>query len=101
MVVRLSRIMHWSWLIILDLILIITYYFVSFNSKALGVVPGIFLGSILGGYLLKRFNMGPVGASKLALAASIGSLLATVCMMVTGCPNPNIAGVTASYGLYR
>ena len=63
---------------------------------AVGPIPAIFVGSILGGYLIKRFNLDAVGASKLAVAASTLGIIIGIGMMLLGCPNLNIDGVYSS-----
>lgn len=64
-----------------------------FLLVAVGPIPAIFVGSILGGYLIKRFNLDAAGASKLGVATSTLGIFSGIGMMLLGCPNPNIEGV--------
>ncbi|XP_022083536.1 solute carrier organic anion transporter family member 3A1-like [Acanthaster planci] len=60
-------------------------------------VPAVALGSVLGGYLLKKLSLKADGAMKLALACSVVSLVGQVVLFGVGCDSVGLAGVDVSY----
>lgn len=60
-------------------------------------VPAVALGIITGGFLLKRFKLGMVGASRMAMASSITSLCLFCIQYFLHCENTEVAGLTVSY----
>ncbi|XP_038051197.1 solute carrier organic anion transporter family member 3A1-like [Patiria miniata] len=60
-------------------------------------VPAVALGSILGGYLLKKLSLKAEGAMMLALTCSIIALIGQVVLLGIGCDDTGLAGVDVSY----
>ncbi|XP_035688889.1 solute carrier organic anion transporter family member 4C1-like [Branchiostoma floridae] len=60
-------------------------------------IPGGILGSLLGGYVMKRFKLGIAGALKMAIILS-SSLFVISFAFLLRCDNITMAGVTAPYG---
>ncbi|KAL3048433.1 hypothetical protein OYC64_007077 [Pagothenia borchgrevinki] len=71
-------------------------------SKAIFLIgamnlPAVALGIITGGFVLKRFKLGVVGAARLAFGASLGSLCLLTVQSFLRCDNAEVAGITALY----
>ncbi|XP_010791996.1 solute carrier organic anion transporter family member 1C1-like [Notothenia coriiceps] len=71
-------------------------------SKAIFLIgamnlPAVALGIITGGFVLKRFKLGVMGAARLAFGASLGSLCLLTVQSFLRCDNAEVAGITASY----
>ncbi|KAM4569496.1 solute carrier organic anion transporter family member 1C1-like [Odontesthes bonariensis] len=71
-------------------------------SKAIfliGIVnlPAVALGIITGGFVLKRFKLGIVGAARLSIAASLGYFCLLSIQVFLHCDNAEVAGLTVSY----
>ncbi|XP_054609443.1 solute carrier organic anion transporter family member 1C1-like isoform X2 [Dunckerocampus dactyliophorus] len=71
-------------------------------SKAIFLIgilnlPAVALGIITGGFVLKRFKLGVVGAAKVSMGASIGSFCLLVVQVFLRCENAEVAGLTVTY----
>ncbi|KAM9846150.1 solute carrier organic anion transporter family, member 1D1 [Aulostomus maculatus] len=71
-------------------------------SKAIFLIgilnlPAVALGIISGGFVLKRFKLGVIGAARLSMAASIGSFCLFAVQGFIRCDNSEVAGLTVSY----
>ncbi|RNA06348.1 solute carrier organic anion transporter family member 5A1, partial [Brachionus plicatilis] len=60
-------------------------------------IPGAIVGIVTGGFLVKKFNINPNGASVLAICCNILCLCGILVLIFIGCPNIKMAGTTASY----
>ncbi|CAG2209557.1 SLCO3A [Mytilus edulis] len=63
-------------------------------------IPGAVVGILVGGFILKRFQLHPKGAIKLALVLDALALSGFVLFMVLGCENVKMAGATFPYHAY-
>ncbi|XP_041834144.1 solute carrier organic anion transporter family member 1C1-like [Melanotaenia boesemani] len=71
-------------------------------SKAIFLIgimnlPAVALGIITGGFVLKRFKLGIVGAARVSIAASLGSFCVLAIQVFLHCDNAEVAGLTVSY----
>ncbi|XP_076578733.1 solute carrier organic anion transporter family, member 1D1 isoform X2 [Chaetodon auriga] len=71
-------------------------------SKAIFLIgilnlPAVALGIITGGFVLKRFKLGAIGAARVAIAASIGSSCMLFIQAFIHCDNAEVGGLTVSY----
>lgn len=60
-------------------------------------VPGCMFGILIGGYILRRFQLQAKGAIQLTLAVNIVILMGFLVLFTLGCDNPNLAGATSHY----
>lgn len=60
-------------------------------------LPAVALGIITGGFILKRFKLGVIGAARVAITASIGSLCLLAVQIFLHCDNAEVGGLTVSY----
>lgn len=60
-------------------------------------MPAVAIGSLLGGYLVKKLSLNAEGATKLALGCSIIALVGQISLMFIGCDSAGIAGVDTPY----
>ncbi|CAD5121282.1 DgyrCDS9812 [Dimorphilus gyrociliatus] len=60
-------------------------------------VPGCMFGILIGGYILRRFQLQAKGAIQLTLAVNIVILMGFLVLFTLGCDNPNLAGITSRY----
>lgn len=60
-------------------------------------LPAVALGIITGGFILKRFKLGVIGAARVSLAASFGSFCLLFVQIFIHCDNADVAGLTVSY----
>ncbi|XP_054911371.1 solute carrier organic anion transporter family member 1C1-like isoform X2 [Poeciliopsis prolifica] len=75
-------------------------------SKAIFLIgimnlPAVALGMITGGFVLKRFNLGVVGAARVAITASLGSFSLLALQGFFHCDNAEVAGLTVAYQGYQ
>ncbi|XP_029317785.1 solute carrier organic anion transporter family, member 1D1 [Cottoperca gobio] len=71
-------------------------------SKAIFLIgimnlPAVALGIITGGFVLKRYKLGVIGAARVSIAASIGSFCLLCVQVFISCDNAEVAGVTVTY----
>ncbi|XP_047431377.1 solute carrier organic anion transporter family member 1C1-like [Mugil cephalus] len=71
-------------------------------SKAIFLIgilnlPAVALGIITGGFVLKRFKLGIVGAATVSITASIGAFCMLLIQAFIQCENAEVAGLTISY----
>uniref|UniRef100_A0A3B4UH14 Solute carrier organic anion transporter family member n=1 Tax=Seriola dumerili TaxID=41447 RepID=A0A3B4UH14_SERDU len=71
-------------------------------SKAIFLIgilnlPAVALGIITGGFVLKRFKLGVIGAARVSIAASLGSFCMLSIQVFIHCENADVAGLTVSY----
>lgn len=68
---------------------------VSFSTMMIGGVgiPLAVLGTVLGGVLMRRFNLSVRGASKLCTVAIFLCMLSALPMLLIGCPTQTVSGV--------
>uniref|UniRef100_A0AAQ5X6G7 Solute carrier organic anion transporter family member n=1 Tax=Amphiprion ocellaris TaxID=80972 RepID=A0AAQ5X6G7_AMPOC len=71
-------------------------------SKAIFLIgilnlPAVALGIITGGFVLKRFKLGVIGAARVSITASIGSFCMLAIQVFIQCDNAEVAGLTVSY----
>ncbi|XP_076008406.1 solute carrier organic anion transporter family, member 1D1 [Genypterus blacodes] len=62
-----------------------------------GSLPAVALGIITGGFIMKRFKLGIVGAARVAFAASVCSFSLQCTQYFLHCSNPEVAGLTVTY----
>ncbi|XP_038143111.1 solute carrier organic anion transporter family member 1C1-like [Cyprinodon tularosa] len=60
-------------------------------------LPAVALGFITGGFVLKRFKLGVVGAARVSIAASLGSFCMLSLQGFFHCGNADVAGLTVAY----
>ena len=60
-------------------------------------IPGACIGIILGGYILKKLQLGPRGALQLVLICNVLCLLCYGLLFFLGCNNVAMAGATMPY----
>lgn len=60
-------------------------------------LPAVALGIIIGGFIMKRFKLGVIGAARVSIAASVGALCLLFVQMFLHCDNAQVAGLTVSY----
>ncbi|KAF6730893.1 Solute carrier organic anion transporter family member 1C1 [Oryzias melastigma] len=60
-------------------------------------LPAVALGFITGGFVMKRFKLGIVGASRMAISASLGAFSMLAVQIFLHCGNAEVAGLTVSY----
>ncbi|XP_056280435.1 solute carrier organic anion transporter family member 1C1-like [Pseudoliparis swirei] len=60
-------------------------------------LPAVALGIITGGLILKRFKLGVIGAARVSIAASVGSLCLLFIQIFISCDMAEVAGLTVSY----
>ncbi|KAM7366976.1 hypothetical protein PAMP_014906 [Pampus punctatissimus] len=71
-------------------------------SKAIFLIgilnlPAVALGIITGGFVLKRFKLGVIGAARVAITASVGSFCLLCIQVFMRCETAEVAGLTVSY----
>ncbi|XP_070699675.1 solute carrier organic anion transporter family member 2B1 [Pempheris klunzingeri] len=68
---------------------------VSFSTMMIGgvCIPLAVLGTVLGGALMRRFNISVSGASKLCTAVILLGLFSSTPLLLIGCPTQRVAGV--------
>ncbi|XP_069012756.1 solute carrier organic anion transporter family member 1C1-like [Embiotoca jacksoni] len=71
-------------------------------SKAIFLIgalnlPAVALGIISGGFVLKRFKLGIVGAARVSILASLGAFCLLSIQGFIRCDNAEVAGLTVSY----
>ncbi|XP_040003707.1 solute carrier organic anion transporter family member 1C1-like isoform X2 [Xiphias gladius] len=71
-------------------------------SKAIFLIgilnlPAVALGIITGGFVLKRFKLGIIGAARVSITASFGSFCLLASQVFIHCENADVAGLTISY----
>uniref|UniRef100_A0A8C3AWD3 Solute carrier organic anion transporter family member n=1 Tax=Cyclopterus lumpus TaxID=8103 RepID=A0A8C3AWD3_CYCLU len=71
-------------------------------SKAIFLIgilnlPAVALGIITGGLILKRFKLGVIGAARVSITASVGSLCLLFIQIFIYCDKAEVAGLTVSY----
>ncbi|XP_069000074.1 solute carrier organic anion transporter family member 2B1 [Embiotoca jacksoni] len=71
---------------------------VSFSTMMIGGVgiPLAVLGTVLGGVLMRRFNLSVVGASRLCTAAILLCVFSALPLMLIGCSTQKVAGIFPS-----
>lgn len=60
-------------------------------------IPGACIGIIVGGYILKRFQLKPKGAVQFVLASNVVCLACYAMLFFLGCDNVKMAGTTIPY----
>lgn len=60
-------------------------------------LPAVALGIITGGFVLKRFKLGVIGAARVSVTASVGSLCLFFIQIFIYCDKAEVAGLTVSY----
>ncbi|KAM9328383.1 solute carrier organic anion transporter family, member 1D1 [Pholidichthys leucotaenia] len=60
-------------------------------------LPAVALGILTGGFVLKKFKLGVIGAARVAFAATMGSTLILALQIFINCDNAEVAGLTVSY----
>ncbi|XP_061125182.1 solute carrier organic anion transporter family member 1C1-like isoform X1 [Syngnathus typhle] len=71
-------------------------------SKAIFVIgifnlPAVALGIITGGFVMKRFKLGVIGAARVSITASVASFCLLVVQVFLRCENAEVAGLTVTY----
>lgn len=71
-------------------------------SKAIFLIgilnlPAVALGIIIGGFVLKRFKLGVIGAARVAITASLLSFCLLSVQVFLHCDNAEVAGLTVTY----
>ena len=60
-------------------------------------IPCVVVGTLIGGVIMKKFNLGALGAAKLIAASTFVASLAIFPMLFIGCETIDIAGITTQY----
>ncbi|XP_018602571.1 solute carrier organic anion transporter family, member 1D1 [Scleropages formosus] len=60
-------------------------------------LPAVALGIITGGFVMKRFKLGVLGAARLSISVSILFFLCLIIQYFLQCENAQVAGLTVSY----
>ncbi|XP_014864990.1 PREDICTED: solute carrier organic anion transporter family member 1C1-like [Poecilia mexicana] len=63
-------------------------------------LPAVALGFITGGFILKRFKLGVVGAARVSISASLGAFCMLSLQGFFHCDNAEVAGLTVAYQGY-
>ncbi|XP_077355723.1 solute carrier organic anion transporter family, member 1D1 [Festucalex cinctus] len=71
-------------------------------SKAIFLIgilnlPAVALGIITGGFILKRFKLGVIGAARVSITASVCSFCLLVVQVFIRCESAEVAGLTVTY----
>ncbi|XP_077401235.1 solute carrier organic anion transporter family, member 1D1 [Vanacampus margaritifer] len=71
-------------------------------SKAIFLIgilnlPAVALGIITGGFILKRFKLGVIGAARVSITASVCSFCLLVVQVFLHCESAEVAGLTVTY----
>lgn len=71
-------------------------------SKAIFLIgilnlPAVALGIITGGFILKRFKLGIIGAARVAFSASVASFCLLSIQFFIHCDNAEVGGLTVTY----
>ncbi|XP_078098672.1 solute carrier organic anion transporter family, member 1D1 [Sander vitreus] len=71
-------------------------------SKAIFIIgimnlPAVALGIITGGFVLKRFKLGVIGAARVSIATSFGASCLLFIQVFLHCDTTEVAGLTVSY----
>lgn len=69
----------------------------SFVHSGILNLPAVALGIITGGFVMKRFKLGVIGAARVSITASFGSLCLLFFQIFLHCDNAEVAGLTVSY----
>lgn len=69
----------------------------SISHPGIMNLPAVALGFITGGFVLKRFKLGVVGAARVSIAASLGSFCMLSLQGFFHCGNADVAGLTVAY----
>nr|XP_034984078.1 solute carrier organic anion transporter family member 1B3-like [Zootoca vivipara] len=64
---------------------------------AVTAVPAVCLGMFLGGFIMKKYKLGIVAATKMAYILSFLAFVISLFYLVVGCENRTVAGLTVSY----
>lgn len=60
-------------------------------------LPAVALGVITGGFVLKRFKLGVIGAARMSISASLGAFCILVAQVFIRCDVAEVAGLTVTY----
>ncbi|KAG9345642.1 hypothetical protein JZ751_008786 [Albula glossodonta] len=60
-------------------------------------LPAVALGVITGGFVMKRFKLGVLGAARMSISASFLAFLALLMQYFLQCENTQVAGLTVTY----
>lgn len=60
-------------------------------------LPAVALGVITGGFVLKRFKLGVIGAARMSISASLGAFCLLVAQVFIRCNVAEVAGLTVTY----
>lgn len=69
----------------------------SFVHPGILNLPAVALGIITGGFVLKRFKLGVIGAARVSMTASMGSFCLLAVQAFLHCDNADVGGLTISY----
>ncbi|XP_015265184.1 PREDICTED: solute carrier organic anion transporter family member 1B3-like, partial [Gekko japonicus] len=61
------------------------------------ILPAVCLGLLLGGFIMKKYKLGILGATKMAFLTSGIAFLISVLYIVMDCENRKVAGLTVPY----
>ncbi|CAJ1054405.1 solute carrier organic anion transporter family member 1C1-like [Xyrichtys novacula] len=60
-------------------------------------LPAVALGIITGGFILKRFKLGVIGAARVSISASLGAFCLLAVQVFIHCDNSEVGGLTVTY----
>uniref|UniRef100_A0A8C1DZR1 Solute carrier organic anion transporter family member n=1 Tax=Cyprinus carpio carpio TaxID=630221 RepID=A0A8C1DZR1_CYPCA len=66
-------------------------------AKGIMTLPAVALGIITGGFIMKKFKLNVLGATKLCIGASLLAFSSLVIQYFLQCDNSQVAGLTVSY----
>ncbi|KAK2832412.1 hypothetical protein Q7C36_015874 [Tachysurus vachellii] len=61
-------------------------------------LPAVALGIVLGGFVMKKFQLSVLGAAKMSISASFLAFVLMLSQFFLHCGNSEVAGLTVSYG---
>ncbi|CAI5786434.1 solute carrier organic anion transporter family member 1C1-like isoform X2 [Podarcis lilfordi] len=64
---------------------------------AVTAIPAVCLGIFLGGFIMKKYKIGIVAATKMAYVLSFLAFVISLFYLIVGCENRTVAGLTVSY----
>lgn len=60
-------------------------------------LPAVALGIVLGGFVMKRFQLSVLGAAKMSISSSFIAFVLMLSQFFLHCGNSEVAGLTVSY----
>lgn len=77
--------------------LLFSFWMCFFIHPGILNLPAVALGIIIGGFILKRFKLGVIGAARMSLSTSLGAFCLLVAQVFFRCDVAEVAGLTVTY----